>query len=103
MEQVCPKCGKSKFSIVKRDDKTFCYVCCDSCGCVVGTLEDIDFKKEIKTAGNRYDKVIRNHAFFESRLNEMQEKIEKIEKMSENIIEQNEIISNQVDMLKRTR
>lgn len=85
MEPICPKCGKSGFSIVKRKDQLFCYVCCDSCGCVVGVLEDIDFKKH-------YDKIIQNHGFFEAKIGDIEEELNRVLKKDKEIEEQNEIV-----------
>lgn len=49
MGAKCPKCESMDFSIVKREDKLFCYVACKKCGTVVGVLEDVDFKERYKT------------------------------------------------------
>lgn len=49
MEAKCPKCESMDFSVVKREDKLYCYVACKNCGTVVGVLEDVDFKERYKT------------------------------------------------------
>lgn len=85
MEAKCPKCENTSFQIVKREDKLFCYVCCKECGTVIGVLEDIDFKK-------RYDKIINNHVFFERKINDLEEKLDKLTKEQSEILDTVEAI-----------
>lgn len=93
MEPKCPSCGESGFSIIKREDQIFCYVCCDSCGCIVGVLEDIDFNK-------RYNKIIQNHGFFEAKIDEIQEKLDLILKKDKEISEQNQILLGETSAIR---
>lgn len=92
MEAKCPKCENTSFSIIKRDDKLFCYVACDECGCVVGILEDIDFNK-------KYKKIIQNHGFFEGRINELESKLKELEQQNKLITEISELTNNTVNQI----
>lgn len=71
MDAKCPKCEGLEFGIKKREDGIFCYVTCKECGSVVGVLEDVDFQKH-------HNRVIKNHGFFEKRINDLEEQIKEI-------------------------
>lgn len=89
MDAKCNKCEGTKFSIKSREDKKFCYVICDNCGTVMGVLEEIDFKKH-------NDNVIKKHGFFERRINELEEDLNKIKKSNNEIFELVEWIASKV-------
>lgn len=71
MVAKCPKCESTDFSIVKREDKLFCYVACKKCGAVIGVLEDIDFKERYKTIIDNQQGVDRHIAQFELMLDKI--------------------------------
>jgi len=64
----CPKCENETFSVDTETNKTIAFVRCAECESIVGTLENIDFRKW-------YDKIISNHGFFENRINEIESKM----------------------------
>ena len=59
------------FTIIKRDDKSFCYVACKECGTVVGVLEDIDFKERLKMIISNQEGVDRHITQLEMKIEEL--------------------------------
>lgn len=86
----CPKCENGSFNIEKRKDTAYCYVVCNKCNTIVGILEDIDFKEHSAH-------VIRNHGFFEKRINDLEEKLTAAEKREKEMLEMIEYIVNKID------
>lgn len=87
MDAKCPKCENTSFTIVKREDKIYCYVVCKECESIVGVLEDIDLKKH-------NEHVIRNHGFFENRINQLENELNELKNQNKIILEMVEVINN---------
>ena len=89
MDAKCVKCEKTEFQIKKREDQLFVYIICSECGTVAGVLEDIDFKEQ-------HNKLIKNHVFFENRINELEKQIKHIEKNNKEVLEIVQWIANKI-------
>ena len=85
VEAKCPKCEKTEFSIVKREDKKFCYVSCKGCGTIVGVLEDIDFNVRGKTIIDNQNAIDRHISALESKIEDMEAERNDIKDIIENI------------------
>lgn len=83
MEGKCPKCESTQFELQVKKEQNFCLVCCKECGTVIGALESLDVHKESQTMTNRYNRIIKNHGFFESRINQLESKLNDIKKQQQ--------------------
>ena len=80
MVAKCPKCEATEFSIVKREDKMFCYVACKKCETIVGVLEDIDFNE-------RHNIIIANEQGIDRHITQLEMKVESLAKENKELRE----------------